>query len=206
MSRQTIRGLGLVGIVACAVLVLGGCPLGNQIVYFPDQALESAVRASIHKPFGLLTQNDMRDVRVIDGAGLGIQSLEGLETCIFLTHLDLRSNSVSNIRQLADLQELRWLDLGDNFVRDIEPLADLLFLEYANLFGANMELMDFTPLAANANATDSSLPGGILVLPAEITIDAEGDFFPDFQVVYDQLIARGVTVIFADASETEIQL
>jgi Leucine-rich repeat (LRR) protein len=186
---------------------MSGCPvILNQVVYFPDQALDSAVRAALNRPFGFLSKTDVLELRSLDAPNLGIASLEGLEHCRYLTQLDLRSNNVTSIRELADLHELRWLDLGDNNVRDIEPLSGLLFLEFANLFGDLQEIWDFTPLAANANATDSSLPGGVLVLPSRTTLDGDGGLAADFQVVYDQLVARGVTVIIADANDVEVTL
>jgi len=205
MSRPTLRHIAASGMLGCVILLLSGCPfLGNQIVYFPDQALDSAVRAALNKPFGFLTEADLVDVNELDAAGLGITSLEGLEYCIYLTHLDLRSNNVTSIRELADLHDLRWLDLGDNLVRDIEPLSGLLLLEFANLFGDGQEIWDFSPLQANAEAMNSHLPGGVLILPSRTTLDRDGGLAADFQEVYDQLVALEVDVIIADADESEI--
>ncbi len=207
MRRHAIGRIAVVGLLGCVALLMNGCPvISNQVVYFPDQALDGAVRAALNRPFGFLTKADVLELRTLDAAGLNISSLEGLENCRFLTQLDLRSNNVVSIRELAELHDLRWLDLGDNLVRDIEPLSGLLFLEFVNLFGDNQEIWDFTPLAANANATDSSLPGGVLVLPTRTTLNPDGSLAADFQVVYDQLVARGVTVIIADASNNEVPL
>jgi len=206
MRRNTLRRAAASGLMGCLVLLLSGCPLFDQVVYFPDPALDSAVRSALDRPFGFLTRGDVLKLRELDAAALNIQSLEGLEHCLYLTHLDLRSNNVVSIRELSYLHDLRSVDLGDNAVRDIEPLSGLLFLEFVNLFGDNQEVWDFTPLVANANATDSSLPGGMVVLPTRTTLNSDGTLQESFLPIYEQLTARGVEVIIAEADQTEVPL
>jgi hypothetical protein len=139
-----------VGLVLAA---LAGCP---GTVFIPDRALESAIRAELHKPFGMLTEADLLDVQALDAGQLNIRDLSGIEYCLNLQWLDLRDNLISNLKPLEQLgrpespfdSPLVYLNLNNNRIEDITPLVGLMNLNHLLLFGN--ELMDIGPLVTNA--------------------------------------------------------
>lgn len=199
MKKNLVRRMGLVGLAGCLLVGLAGCPF--DVVFISDKALESAIRASIGKPMGLLTELDLLGVTELQAPELNIQSLKGIEYCRNLTVLNLRHNQIQSILPLAGLSNLTWLDLGDNKLTSIEPLSGLFFLQYLDLCGDDNDIRVFTPLVANA------LAGGIgagttLTLGTEWTLQSDGTFFADFEDDYLALIGAGVTIIFAESSGT----
>lgn len=199
MFRKINQCARVLGLVVAAGLLMAGCPCipGTNFVYFPDAALESAVRASINKPFGCLLLSDVLKARVVDASGLGITTLEGLENCANLTELDLSNNSLKSINELTTLQNLVTLDLANNRLSRIDALAGLFLLRYLDLSGADNDIRDFTALSANA-LNGGIGDGAVVTLSPEWTINADGEFFGDFADDYDVLIDNGVNVIFAE--------
>lgn len=130
-----------------------GCP---TLVFLPDKALESAIRAEIGKPFGILTEADLLQVYELDGRNLGIRDLSGLELCRNLAWLDLDTNKINNLRPLEQLgrpedpfdSPLVYLNLDDNEISDIQPLSGLLNLQMVSLF--NNQVADIGALVTNA--------------------------------------------------------
>ncbi len=194
MNTNLLRRVGLLGLAVCLMLGLSGCPFG--VVFFGDKALESAVRAELGKPFGLLTQADLLGVTEIQAANLGITRLDGIEFCSNLTVLNLRGNKLTSIGRLAGLGNLTFLDLGGNQVTNIEPLSGLFFLHEVRLWGASMDIVDWSALVANAQAGGLG-SGDVVTLGTEWTVKTDGTLFDDFQEPYQAMLDAGVTVIFA---------
>ncbi len=180
---------------AIGVLLLGaGCPY--PVVFIPDQALESAIRAELNKPFGCLTEEDLLQVTELIAPNLAIADLSGLEYCRSLTVLDLHNNYIRSIKPLANLKNLTWVDLGANRLTNIEALSGLFFIEYLNLYGQDNDILVWTPLVANAQA--GGLGGGdVVVFGTEWTLDEENNLTPEFQEPYEILTNAGVDVRFA---------
>lgn len=207
MTQKRIQKPGLLALALAMAMFLPGCLCyltpGN-VVFFPDQALESAIRAEIRKPFGCLTDSDLLQVRTLQAQALNIRDLRGLEFCKFIETLDLRSNLVRNLDPLTNLENLRTLNLGDNRIENIDALAGLFFLDYLDLFGANNDIRDFRPLVANVQA------GGLganstLILDAKWTLNNDNTIAPNFQSAYDTFIQAGVNVIFAESDGSIIE-
>lgn len=193
MMKLTVRRLLLPGVLIGVGLVLSGCPGA----YFPDKALESAVRAELGKPLGILSQADLLDVTEINASGLNIRTLDGIEGCRNLTVLDLRGNQVRSITPLENLVNLRVLDLGDNSISQITALSGLFLLEELNLSGASMDIIDWSPLSANA--TNGGLgTGDVVVLPTATTLDSEGNVLSYWESDFQTLVNLGVSVLFDD--------
>lgn len=195
---QTVRRLLIPGVLAGVGIALSGCPIAEGgAAYFADRALESAVRAELGKPLGFLSQGDLLDVTEINAAGLNIQTLDGIEGCKNLTVLDLRSNQVRSISPLEKLVNLRVLDLGDNNVAQITAISGLFLLEELNLSGTAMDIVDWSPLSANA--TNGGLGAGdVVVLPTNTTQDSEGNILDYWEGDYQTLVNLGVNVLFED--------
>ena len=184
MKRYRLKWIGL------ALLLLPGM-VGCPLVYVPDKALESVIRAEIHKPFGLLTEGDLLGVKELDGRGLGIRELEGIQYCKNLAWLDLDTNKLTNIRALAELgrpenpfdSTLTYLNLDSNEITDIEPLAGLLNLQRLSLF--NDQVADIGPLLTN------KLAGGALTM---VILDSKTLSAQAVDVDVPKLEAYGVSV------------
>lgn len=153
-------GMGLV------LAVFSGCPAS---VFIPDRALDSAIRAELHKPFGMLTEADLLEVQALDARDLNIRDLSGIEHCFNLQWLDLRSNSISNLKPLEQLgrpespfdSPLVYLNLNSNLVSDITPLIGLMNLRTLMLF--DNQIADIQALVTNAQYGGLS-EGDVVVL------------------------------------------
>lgn len=141
--------------VALAAIIgaLAGCPAP---VFIPDHALESAIRAELHKPFGVLTDLDLLDLVSLDARELNIRDLSGIQYCRNLQWLDLRGNAISNLKPLEQLgmpespfdSPLVYLNLNTNEITDISPLVGLMNLQGLLLF--DNQIADILPLVTNA--------------------------------------------------------
>lgn len=201
MIRQHLAKMFLPTLIVALAATLSGCPGGN-IVYFQDAALESAVRATIGKPLGLLTTTDVLAITEVDASGLNIQTLDGIESLRNLTVLNLRSNGVRSITPLENLVNLRVLDLGDNNIAQITAISGLFLLEELTLSGAQMDIVDWSPLSANA--TNGGLGNGdIVVLPINTTLDSDGNVLNYWEDDYLTLLNLGVSVLFDEMGTTD---
>lgn len=202
MLRQSVRRIVLPGLVAGMCLALSGCPLaGGGPAFIQDAALDSAIRAELGKPLGILSQADLLDVTEISASGLNIRTLNGIEGCRNLTVLDLRSNNIRSVSALENLVNLRILDLGNNNVADITPLSGLFLLEELTLSGPNTDIIDWSPLSANA--TNGGLGAGdIVVLPVNTTLDGEGQVLDYWEQHYLTLLDLGVQIVFDEMGTT----
>lgn len=202
MLRTFSRKTQWLGLALVAALLIPGCVCvpGTDFVYIRDTALESAIRASIHKPFGCLLEQDLAQARSIEAYGLGITSLDGLEFCTNLTSLDLRGNSIKSIEALTNLSNLVTLDLSNNQITRIDALAGLFLLRNVDLAGEDNDIRDFSPLSANA-LNGGLGDGAVVTLGKEWTLDDEGNLFPDVADDVDILTSQGVTVLFALATQ-----
>ncbi len=189
-----------VAVALVASFCLSGCNLVGA-VYFPDHALESAVRASLAQPFGPLFKSDLAKVREVQAASLNIVDLEGLQNCTSLTVLNLHGNKIASITPLNALTNMVRLDLGDNHVQNIEPLAGMIHLEELVIYGDLNEIVDWTPLAANSQAGGLGA-GNVVVLPTASTYDTSGNPLPNFAATREVLLNNGVTILIGSTLST----
>lgn len=201
MMNPIVRSLLLPGALIGIGIALTGCPIGGGgPAFFADKALESAVRAELGKPLGILSANDLLSVTEISASALNIRNLSGIEGCRNLTVLDLHDNMVRSITPLENLVNLRVLDLSHNEITQISAISGLFLLEELNLAGPAMAINDWSPLAANA--TNGGLGADdVVVLPAGTTLDSEGNVLDYWLDDFQTLINLGVDVLF-EASET----
>jgi hypothetical protein len=202
MTQQRLATFLLPTMLLALVTSLSGCPAGSgTFVFFQDAALESAVRAAAGKPLGLLTQTDVLAITEVDASGLNIQTLDGIEALRNLTVLDLRTNNVRSITKLENLINLRVLDLGDNNVAQITALSGLFLLEELTLSGGEMDIVDWSPLSANA--TNGGLGAGdVVTLPVNTTLDTDGNVLNYWEGDYLTLLNLGVSVLFDEMGTT----
>ncbi len=183
---------GLVCAALCVTLLGSGCSLFG-VVYIPDKALQSAVRASLGKPLGILTRSDLLRVQEIQAPNLNITNLEGLQHCASLTVLNLRGNRVLSLSPLNGLRNLVRVDLSDNRVQVIEAASGWFFLEELRLNGVDNNIWDWQPLVANAQAGGLGA-GNVVVLPSQTTLDENGNALPGFAAAQQVLLEKGVAL------------
>ncbi len=184
----------------CAAFCLSGCGLFGA-VYFPDHAMESAVRAALSQPFGPLFKADLAKVREVQAAALKINSIEGLQYCTSMTVLNLHGNNIQSITPLNALTNLVRLDLGDNQIANIEPLSGMVHLEELIIYGDGNEIVDWQPLAANSQAGGLGA-GNVVVLPTATTYDSSGNPLPNFAPTREVLLNNGVTILIGPTLAT----
>ena len=119
---------------------------------FPDKNLEAAVRKQVFekrdntKP---LTEADVVTISTVNGKGMDISDLTGLEKCKALASLELAKNKIVKLDALKGLASLQYLNLADNQVADLSPLAGVMALQYLEL--SNNQVKDLAPLAGLTN-------------------------------------------------------
>jgi hypothetical protein len=179
-----------------AVLLTAGLSACSPIVFIPDTALESVIRAELGKPLSLfLTKADLEKVTNLTAPGMNISNLEGLQYCVNLRKANLSDNLIPRIDALAGLTKLTYLHLGGNKISDIEALSGMLFLEYLNLAGEENAIVDWGYL--QDNVVNGGLgPGTVVVVPALFTLDSEGNPLPGFASAYNAMLDAGVIVEF----------
>jgi len=117
--------------VLATFFILGACarpavaPTPAESVTFADTKLEAAIREAIHKPEGSIYMSDLESLTKLTATFKGIQSLAGLEYCVYLRQLNLSGSQISDVSPLASLTNLNVLDLGKNQISDLSPLASL---------------------------------------------------------------------------------
>lgn len=119
---------------------------------FPDKNLEKAARRHVFakrdndQP---LTEKDVENLSTIDGKGLGITDLTGLEKCRALASLDLAKNQIKSLAPIKGLARLQYLNLAENQIEDVSPLRENLALQYLELSGNRVK--DISALAGLTN-------------------------------------------------------
>lgn len=153
----------------------------QEVIHFPDLALEAAVREALNRPTGLITSRDMALLRNLEAGRREIAHLSGLEYAVNLESLNLFQNKVVDLKPLSGLTKLRVLNLGSNKINDtgplrlltaleeldlshnsinnIEPLQNLARLRVLHLEGNNIPVL--TPLAALKNLEELFLSGNL---------------------------------------------
>lgn len=114
---------------------------------FPDKNLEAAVRKAVFSKRYTdepILAEDVAQISTIQGVGMGIQDLTGLEHCRRLASLDLSGNEIASLKPLENLTELQYLNLDGNRIQDIAPIAGLIGLQYLEL--SNNLVRDIEPL------------------------------------------------------------
>lgn len=164
--------------------------LPAQEVIIPDPGLNAAVRETLHKPTGPLTQPDLLNLTFLNAHDRNISNLAGLETArnlstllLFsnhltnyslptltnLTSLNLNGNSLTNVALPSGMRSLFSLLIEGNPLAQLTLPADLTSLE--ELVLADNQLSSFS-LPANLTGlgevdlgfnllTNLTLPGGL---------------------------------------------
>ena len=108
----------------------------SEAPVFKDKILEKAVRKFVFdkrdndKP---IVETDVVNLSTIQGVGMEIADLSGLEKCANLASLDLSKNKIKDLTPLKGLGKLQYLNLAGNQIEDIAPLGEVNALQYIEL-------------------------------------------------------------------------
>ena len=128
----------------------------SNIVTFPDQNLEQAIRAAIGKPSGPIYQYEVEALTQLEASMESISDLTGLEYCTGLISLNLWANYISDISLLSGLTGLTELDVGMNqWISDLSPLSGLTNLTKLRL--EVNQISDLSPLSGLTSLTELRL-------------------------------------------------
>ncbi len=133
-----------------------------QEVSLPDPGLNAAIRETLGKPVGPLTQQDMLGLTVLNAHDRNISNLAGLEAARNLNTLLLFSNHLTNF-SLPTLTNLVSLNLSINALTNV------------SLSGGMTKL--FSLLIGNNPLTQLALPAGLTQLEE---LDLQGDQLTSF--------------------------
>src|ERR1051326_1189950 len=111
---RVIAGFVLWVLLTCR-LPAGDAPAAPPV--FKDKDLEKAVRKFVFakrdndQP---IVEADVINLSTIQGSGMQIEDLSGLEKCVNLASLDLAGNKIKDLTPLRGLAVLQYLNLPDN--------------------------------------------------------------------------------------------
>src|SRR5262245_7007718 len=91
---------------------------GAQEVSIPDPGLNAAVRESLQKPSGPLTEQDMLNLTTLRAENRGITNAQGLDAARNLLDLNLDANALRNFVLPTTLTNLIALNLANNQVNN----------------------------------------------------------------------------------------
>ena len=137
----------------------------TEPVNIPDARLRLLIEATLSKmPGQTITRAEMSLIPFINGTGVGISDLTGLEYATNLQQAYLHYNSISDLSPLKDLSNLRVLTVQGNRIADISPLANLTNLVgiiLGGLGGGNL-VSNLGPLANLTNLTQLALSSNMI--------------------------------------------
>ncbi len=109
---------------------------GDQVVEFPDPALEAVIRDAIgkHEDEDIFI-SDLLSITTLHANSQGISDITGIEYCVNLQTLHLADNQIADISALSGLVKLNILYLHYNRISDICALSGLVNLQTLILTG-----------------------------------------------------------------------
>lgn len=159
--RRAMPGLQLlvmaryVVLVAVTLTLFLQTGLAAQIVRISDPSLEQAIRESVDKFEGDLTDGDLQRLVILSAPRRGITTLEGFTNAPNLVHLDLsdnalatvvlttgfasleyamlRGNGLTNVSATGPLPNLQQVGLSENYLQEVSFLKQMPQLVYLEL-------------------------------------------------------------------------
>ncbi|MBU0982678.1 MAG: leucine-rich repeat domain-containing protein [candidate division Zixibacteria bacterium] len=145
----------------------------DQVVVFPDAALESEIRYLTGVEAGDIMLSDVIDITSFSAIESSIDTLEGMQHLRNLDWLELGwSTGPVDLSPLSSLSKLNWFYFNGMDQVDIAPLANLTALYHLDLYWneiqniaplANLTRLSYLNLQSN-NITDVSALSGLLSL------------------------------------------
>ena len=109
-------------------------PKVTPVKLIEDPDLELAIRFSLKKSTGTLTEYDLRKVTELDLGNNKMTELPmGLEKLTKLERLNFHANQLTDVKGLEELTQLKYLSLWNNQLSDLIGLNKLIALEELNI-------------------------------------------------------------------------
>ena len=109
-------------------------------ITFKDINFENAIRKTLNKPTGDITESDVQKITKLYVHELkSIKNISGIEYFTNLREFSLTDSSVSDISSLSGLTKLRKLSLPNNEIVDIAPIKGLTNLIFLDLKNSSLE-------------------------------------------------------------------
>lgn len=104
-----------------------------------DSELEQVLRTVLTRK-GLLnsekdalTAESLEKIEFLDASECGIDTLQGIQSCVNLRELNIRGNRIQDLSPVSGLSKLVALDAADNRIAEPQPLASLSLLREVDL-------------------------------------------------------------------------
>src|SRR6516225_10353728 len=117
MSRAFASAVGSALLVCFSVVAVA-----QSASPITDKNLEATIRAVLFDPKGDLTEEQLKQVFVLNASGKPgkeIKDLTGLEKCINLAEFKASNNQITDLKPMKGLSNLQSLDLSGNQISDI---------------------------------------------------------------------------------------
>lgn len=156
--------------------------LVDQVIVFPDAALDSVIRAAVGVQSGDIHLSDIEGLVDLMAEDAGISDLSGLENCTDLQRvilpgsnisdltplaglpqvltLNLINNNIANIGPLSQMGTVMQLHLGENPISDISSLSNMTQLQWLRL--NSTQVTDFSPIYSLPSLEELDLSGNAL--------------------------------------------
>ena len=125
-------------------------PIGSISDVFPDTNLAQVIADELGKLVtDQVSRDDLESIFELGAYYCGINSLDGIENLTELIFLNLCGNAISDISDLAGLDNIRYLNLDNNDIQDISALQNLTNL--VDLTLNDNKINDFSVLSGLQN-------------------------------------------------------
>ncbi len=141
-----------------------------QAVSIPDPELNDAIRQTLQKPIGPLTEQDMLNLTVLNACCRNVSNLQGLEAARNLAELSLDHNLLTDFSIASGWTNLIRLDLSFNSLTNVSIPSGLTNLATLLIQGnrlTNLNLPDGLTALDKLNLDDNQLSR--FTLPAGLT-------------------------------------
>lgn len=118
----------------------------DDVAFFPDSALDAALRTVLGQPDGLLPRSLVANLTSLDVSRKSILSLSGMQAATGLQELICHENSIADFTPLQSLPALSKLYANQNVVVDLSPLPSIATLQELSLSGN--PVADWSPLGS----------------------------------------------------------
>lgn len=148
-ERTRTKKIGsLVAVLAAlATSVLVAAPAHAADVAFADPALQGCVNQQLGQPANTpVSTSQAASITQLYCGGLGITSLEGVQSLTSAWDLSFYNNAITDLAPLSALTKITQLDVSLNQVNDLSPLASLTSMVY--LTAGDNAIADLGPLSA----------------------------------------------------------
>lgn len=168
-ARRRTKVIATAVLLLAVALFVGGSmyltSLRDKGVKFREPLIEEAVRATLNKPDGIITESDLEAVMELYVQGEEVYASENAFYSEggkwYALDVDSRNHgTIKDLSDLADMPNLRAVCLGAQNITDISPLKDLKYLSKVEF--RDNSIRDISPLADKTMLENVSMVGNPL--------------------------------------------